>query len=138
MLDRGRERLLVVDVLVPETEQPRELGLPARAGGAELEGGLQRLDDPGFARGTANSAASPGSEGRWRDSRVRESRVAGAATFRPDRKYGDPVALPPVRGPQEGLSCLEAARGARRLESPRTRGAVAGILPRRSLGRVSD
>ena len=27
--------------------------------------------------------------------------------FRPDLAYKDPVALPAVRAPQEGLSCLE-------------------------------
>jgi glucosamine 6-phosphate synthetase-like amidotransferase/phosphosugar isomerase protein len=38
---------------------------------------------------------------------LREARVARAATFRHDRDYRDPVDLPTVRAPQEGVSCLE-------------------------------
>ena len=38
---------------------------------------------------------------------LREARVARAATFRHDREYRDPVELPTVRAPQEGVSCLE-------------------------------
>jgi glucosamine 6-phosphate synthetase-like amidotransferase/phosphosugar isomerase protein len=36
-----------------------------------------------------------------------EARVARAATFRHDRHYRDPIELPTVRAPQEGVSCLE-------------------------------
>ena len=35
------------------------------------------------------------------------SRVVRAATFRHDRDYRDPIDLPTVRAPQEGVSCLE-------------------------------
>ena len=38
---------------------------------------------------------------------LREARVVRAATFRHDVDYVDPVALPTVRAPQEGISCLE-------------------------------
>jgi glucosamine 6-phosphate synthetase-like amidotransferase/phosphosugar isomerase protein len=38
---------------------------------------------------------------------LREARVARAATFRHDREYRDPIELPTVRAPQEGVSCLE-------------------------------
>jgi glucosamine 6-phosphate synthetase-like amidotransferase/phosphosugar isomerase protein len=38
---------------------------------------------------------------------LREARVVRAATFRHDRDYRDPVELPTVRAPQEGVSCLE-------------------------------
>jgi asparagine synthetase B (glutamine-hydrolysing) len=38
---------------------------------------------------------------------LREARVARAATFRHDRAYRDPVELPTVRAPEEGVSCLE-------------------------------
>jgi glucosamine 6-phosphate synthetase-like amidotransferase/phosphosugar isomerase protein len=38
---------------------------------------------------------------------LREARVARAATFRHDRDYRDPIELPTVRAPQEGVSCLE-------------------------------
>jgi glucosamine 6-phosphate synthetase-like amidotransferase/phosphosugar isomerase protein len=38
---------------------------------------------------------------------LREARVARAATFRHDRDYRDPIDLPTVRAPQEGVSCLE-------------------------------
>jgi len=36
-----------------------------------------------------------------------DARVARAATFRCDLDYRDPVALPAVRAPQEGVSCLQ-------------------------------
>src|SRR5437764_1057350 len=36
-----------------------------------------------------------------------QARVARAATFRADSDYREPVTLPAVRAPQEGLSCLE-------------------------------
>ena len=36
-----------------------------------------------------------------------DARVARAATFRCDTDYRDPVALPAVRAPQEGVSCLQ-------------------------------
>jgi glucosamine 6-phosphate synthetase-like amidotransferase/phosphosugar isomerase protein len=36
-----------------------------------------------------------------------ESRVARAATFRHDSAYTDPIILPTIRAPQEGVSCLE-------------------------------
>src|SRR5437763_7605708 len=36
-----------------------------------------------------------------------DARVACAATFRCDLDYRDPVALPAVRAPQEGVSCLQ-------------------------------
>jgi glucosamine 6-phosphate synthetase-like amidotransferase/phosphosugar isomerase protein len=35
------------------------------------------------------------------------ARVARAASFRVDSSYEEPVALPAVRAPQEGISCLE-------------------------------
>jgi glucosamine 6-phosphate synthetase-like amidotransferase/phosphosugar isomerase protein len=38
---------------------------------------------------------------------LREARVVRAATFRHDADYVDPVELPTVRAPQEGVSCLE-------------------------------
>jgi glucosamine 6-phosphate synthetase-like amidotransferase/phosphosugar isomerase protein len=38
---------------------------------------------------------------------LREARVVRAATFRHDASYVDPVDLPTVRAPQEGVSCLE-------------------------------
>jgi glucosamine 6-phosphate synthetase-like amidotransferase/phosphosugar isomerase protein len=38
---------------------------------------------------------------------LRDARVVRAATFRHDRTYVDPVELPTVRAPQEGVSCLE-------------------------------
>jgi glucosamine 6-phosphate synthetase-like amidotransferase/phosphosugar isomerase protein len=38
---------------------------------------------------------------------LREARVVRAATFRHDVDYVDPIALPTVRAPQEGVSCLE-------------------------------
>jgi glucosamine 6-phosphate synthetase-like amidotransferase/phosphosugar isomerase protein len=38
---------------------------------------------------------------------LREARVVRAATFRHDVDYIDPIALPTVRAPQEGVSCLE-------------------------------
>ena len=38
---------------------------------------------------------------------LREARVVRAATFRHDRDYSDPIELPTVRAPQEGVSCLE-------------------------------
>src|SRR3954468_4106912 len=38
---------------------------------------------------------------------LREARVVRAATFRHDPNYRDPVELPTVRAPQEGVSCLE-------------------------------
>ena len=38
---------------------------------------------------------------------LREARVVRAATFRHDLEYVDPIALPTVRSPQEGVSCLE-------------------------------
>jgi len=38
---------------------------------------------------------------------LREARVVRAATFRHDRDYRDPIDLPTVRAPQEGVSCLE-------------------------------
>jgi glucosamine 6-phosphate synthetase-like amidotransferase/phosphosugar isomerase protein len=36
-----------------------------------------------------------------------DARVARAATFRCDTDYRDPIALPAVRAPQEGVSCLQ-------------------------------
>jgi glucosamine 6-phosphate synthetase-like amidotransferase/phosphosugar isomerase protein len=38
---------------------------------------------------------------------LREARVVRAATFRHDVNYVDPVELPTVRAPHEGVSCLE-------------------------------
>jgi glucosamine 6-phosphate synthetase-like amidotransferase/phosphosugar isomerase protein len=38
---------------------------------------------------------------------LREARVVRAATFRHDVDYVDPIELPTVRAPQEGVSCLE-------------------------------
>ena len=38
---------------------------------------------------------------------VRASRVVRDECFRPDLGYRDPVALPAIRAPQEGVSCLE-------------------------------
>ena len=38
---------------------------------------------------------------------LRDARVAREDTFRPDHTYTDPVILPAVRAPQEGVSCLE-------------------------------
>jgi len=38
---------------------------------------------------------------------LRDARVARAATFRCDTDYRDPIALPDVRAPQEGVSCLQ-------------------------------
>jgi glucosamine 6-phosphate synthetase-like amidotransferase/phosphosugar isomerase protein len=38
---------------------------------------------------------------------LREARVVRAATFRHDADYVDPIVLPTVRAPQEGVSCLE-------------------------------
>jgi glucosamine 6-phosphate synthetase-like amidotransferase/phosphosugar isomerase protein len=38
---------------------------------------------------------------------LRDARVVRAATFRHDADYVDPVELPTVRAPQEGVSCLE-------------------------------
>jgi glucosamine 6-phosphate synthetase-like amidotransferase/phosphosugar isomerase protein len=38
---------------------------------------------------------------------LREARVVRAATFRHDVDYVDPIALPTVRAPEEGASCLE-------------------------------
>jgi glucosamine 6-phosphate synthetase-like amidotransferase/phosphosugar isomerase protein len=38
---------------------------------------------------------------------LREARVVRAATFRHDTAYVDPVELPTVRAPEEGVSCLE-------------------------------
>lgn len=38
---------------------------------------------------------------------LRDARVARAATFRHDHDYRDPVELPTVRAPEEGVSCLE-------------------------------
>jgi glucosamine 6-phosphate synthetase-like amidotransferase/phosphosugar isomerase protein len=38
---------------------------------------------------------------------LREARVARASAFRHDRDYRDPIDLPTVRAPQEGVSCLE-------------------------------
>jgi glucosamine 6-phosphate synthetase-like amidotransferase/phosphosugar isomerase protein len=38
---------------------------------------------------------------------LREARVVRAATFHHDVDYVDPIALPTVRAPQEGVSCLE-------------------------------
>ena len=40
-----------------------------------------------------------------------ESRVSRAATFRHDLHYRDPIELPTVRAPQEGISCLERLAG---------------------------
>jgi hypothetical protein len=36
-----------------------------------------------------------------------DARVARAATFRCDTDYRDAIALPAVRAPQEGVSCLQ-------------------------------
>ena len=36
-----------------------------------------------------------------------EGRVAHRERFRPDHSYRDPIALPAVRAPGEGISCLE-------------------------------
>ena len=36
-----------------------------------------------------------------------DARVARASTFRCDTDYRDPIALPAVRAPQEGVSCLQ-------------------------------
>ena len=36
-----------------------------------------------------------------------DARVVRAASFRHDRDYRDPIDLPTVRAPQEGISCLE-------------------------------
>ncbi len=36
-----------------------------------------------------------------------DARVTRAATFRHDRGYRDPIDLPTIRAPQEGVSCLE-------------------------------
>jgi glucosamine 6-phosphate synthetase-like amidotransferase/phosphosugar isomerase protein len=38
---------------------------------------------------------------------LRDARVTRAATFRHDRGYRDPIDLPTIRAPQEGVSCLE-------------------------------
>jgi glucosamine 6-phosphate synthetase-like amidotransferase/phosphosugar isomerase protein len=38
---------------------------------------------------------------------LRDARVVRDERFRPDLSYRDPIALPAVRAPQEGLSCLE-------------------------------
>src|SRR3954469_21545933 len=38
---------------------------------------------------------------------LREARGVRAATFRHDADYVDPIVLPTVRAPQEGVSCLE-------------------------------
>ena len=38
---------------------------------------------------------------------VTDARIARAATFRSDSDYCEPAALPAVRAPQEGLSCLQ-------------------------------
>jgi glucosamine 6-phosphate synthetase-like amidotransferase/phosphosugar isomerase protein len=38
---------------------------------------------------------------------LREARVVRAATFRHDAAYVDPIELPTVRAPEEGVSCLE-------------------------------
>jgi glucosamine 6-phosphate synthetase-like amidotransferase/phosphosugar isomerase protein len=38
---------------------------------------------------------------------LREARVVRAATFRHDVDYVDPISLPTVRTPQEGVSCLK-------------------------------
>jgi glucosamine 6-phosphate synthetase-like amidotransferase/phosphosugar isomerase protein len=38
---------------------------------------------------------------------LRDARVVRAATFRHDAEYVDPIELPTVRAPQEGVSCLE-------------------------------
>ena len=38
---------------------------------------------------------------------LRNARIDRDERFRPDLSYEDPVALPAVRAPQEGLSCLE-------------------------------
>ncbi len=38
---------------------------------------------------------------------LRDGRVAATARFRPDRSYVERTALPAVRAPQEGLSCLQ-------------------------------
>ena len=37
---------------------------------------------------------------------LRDARIVRDERFRPDLDYRDPVALPPVRAPEEGLSCL--------------------------------
>jgi glucosamine 6-phosphate synthetase-like amidotransferase/phosphosugar isomerase protein len=39
---------------------------------------------------------------------LRDARVIRSERFRPDTSYSDPVALPAVRAPQEGISCLAA------------------------------
>lgn len=38
---------------------------------------------------------------------LRDAKIERDERFRPDLSYKDPVALPAVRAPQEGLSCLE-------------------------------
>jgi glucosamine 6-phosphate synthetase-like amidotransferase/phosphosugar isomerase protein len=38
---------------------------------------------------------------------LRDAKIARDERFRPDLSYEDPVTLPAVRAPQEGLSCLE-------------------------------
>jgi glucosamine 6-phosphate synthetase-like amidotransferase/phosphosugar isomerase protein len=38
---------------------------------------------------------------------LRDARIVRDEWFRPDHSYTDPVILPAVRAPQEGLSCLE-------------------------------
>jgi hypothetical protein len=39
---------------------------------------------------------------------LRDARVARSTEFRSDGDYRDPIALPAVRAPQEGVSCLAA------------------------------
>ena len=39
---------------------------------------------------------------------LRSARVARSTKFRSDGEYRDPIALPAVRAPQEGVSCLAA------------------------------
>jgi hypothetical protein len=39
---------------------------------------------------------------------LRDGRIARDERFRPDLAYTDPVTLPAVRAPQEGVSCLAA------------------------------
>ena len=38
--------------------------------------------------------------------RVRDGRIVDEQRFRPDRSYREETALPPVRAPHEGASCL--------------------------------
>ena len=39
--------------------------------------------------------------------RLRDAKIERVETFRSDADYRDPIALPAVRAPKEGASCLE-------------------------------